>query len=505
MGYVLVTGATGLLGTYLVRDWLKAGVQLALLVRPTRWASARQRIESLVEHWEKQSGYALPRPVVLEGHLQDGSLGLDEATLRWAATNCEAVVHNAASLTFYSEGPDSEPWLSNLHGTKNLLEFARLAKIRKFHHVSTAYVCGKRRGLIRENELDASQGHGNDYEISKFQAEEFVRQADYLDNPTVYRPGIIFGDGQTGYTTTFHGFYVPLKLVSTLLNKIAGFGVPVEEIRTEIQQAGQRLLEVMNLNGSEHKNFVPVDWVSAAMVELFLDPKHHGKTYHLTPRNRTLVSTVQDVFQRVALEYVKPSAAAEDGTDWTNFEKYFFDQMGVYRAYWQDDPEFDLTNITSALPDLLCPEVDEAMLIRASRYAVEANFGWPRPAMVKPDFDVQQHLGELLAEPAAPKPAAAAKPAHLGLQVNGRGGGQWELVLENGEIVSAQPGISRRCTATYYLNSNTFEGMAARNLSAAQAIGTGRVVIEGNGVPMDQLTQALQRVARREFALPAIS
>src|SRR5690606_36642093 len=117
--------ATGLLGTYLVRDWLKAGVRLALLVRPTRYASARQRIETLLEHWEKQFGYALPRPVVLEGHLHDPKLGLDGAALRWAAANCRAVVHNAASLTFYSEGRNSEPWISNLDGTQNLFGFCR--------------------------------------------------------------------------------------------------------------------------------------------------------------------------------------------------------------------------------------------------------------------------------------------------------------------------------------------------------------------------------------------
>lgn len=509
MGYVLLTGATGLLGTYLVRDWLRAGVQLALLARPTRHASARQRVESLVQHWEKQYGYALPRPVVLEGHLQGGDLGLGDDGLRWASANCEAVVHNAASLTFYGEdGPAGEPWKSNLEGTKNLLEFCRRTKIRDFHHVSTAYVCGQRRGRILESDLDASHGFGNDYENSKLQAEQLVRGAEFLKSLTVYRPGIIFGDSQTGYTTTYHGFYVPLKLVSTLLNKIASFGMPMEQLREEVELGGKRLLEVMNLSGNEHKNFVPVDWVSAAMSQLFLDSRHHGRTYHITPRNRTTVATVQDIFQRVSLDYVKPAPQKGDLDDWNEFEKFFFEQMGVYRAYWQDDPEFDDTNTVTALPETICPEVDEAMLMRASRYAVEANFGWPRPPMVKPDFDVHGHLDDLLSNrlfsnrngAAGNEPARNGRAAHLGLQVNGRGGGQWELLLKDGQVVSAGHGIGERCTATFYLNSKTFEGLAAREFSAAQAIGTGRVVIEGNGVPLDQLTQALQVVAERSFA-----
>ncbi len=500
MRYVFLTGATGLLGTYLVRDWLKAGVNLAVLVRPTRYASARNRIETLVDHWEKQLGYALPRPVILEGHFQDATLGLDEGASRWVAANCEAVVHNAASLTFYAEeGRNSEPWTTNLDGTRNLLDYCRKVGLRDFHQVSTAYVCGQRRGRILETDVDVGQTPGNDYEASKLQSEEMVRNADFLKNVTVYRPGIIFGDSQSGYTTTYHGFYVPLKLVWTLIGKIAALGVPLDVLRDAIAQSGKRLLEVLNLTGNERKNFVPVDWVSAATTKVFLNPELHGRTYHLTPRNRVTVSQMQDVFQRVCIEWVAPMPTPEDTYDWQNFEKFFFDQMGVYKAYWQDDPEFDSSNTVAALPELLCPDIDEEMLLKMSRYAVEANFGWPRPPIVKPDFDVHSHLDDLLAARRTGTPHGDG--ARLGLQVNGRGGGQFELTVKEGQVVAAASGLTGRCTATFYLNSRTLERMTSRELSAAQAIGSGRVVIEGNGVPLDQLTSALQHVADREFAL----
>ena len=68
-----------------------------------------------------------------------------------------------------------EPYLSNLNGTRNVLEFCSKTDIREFHHVSTAYVCGTRRGRILESELDVGQEHGNDYEISKFESEQLVR------------------------------------------------------------------------------------------------------------------------------------------------------------------------------------------------------------------------------------------------------------------------------------------------------------------------------------------
>ena len=55
MGYLFLTGATGLLGSYLVRDLLRAGVELAVLVRSTRFESARQRVDGIVTRWERHA------------------------------------------------------------------------------------------------------------------------------------------------------------------------------------------------------------------------------------------------------------------------------------------------------------------------------------------------------------------------------------------------------------------------------------------------------------------
>src|ERR1700685_2969005 len=191
MAHLLLTGGTGLLGAYLIRDLLKAGTNLALLVRSTRKEAAQARIESLMARWEVVDGREYPRPVVLEGDLTEDDLGLDGCAVRWVARHCDAVMHNAASLTFQATGPNDEPYRSHLHGTRRILDLCRDAGIRKFHHVSTAYVCGQRKGRILESELDVAQAHGNDYEISKFRAELMVREADFLDRPTFYRPGII--------------------------------------------------------------------------------------------------------------------------------------------------------------------------------------------------------------------------------------------------------------------------------------------------------------------------
>ena len=495
MGYLFVTGASGLLGSYLMRDLLRTGTKLAVLVRRTKFESAQQRVDGLLAHWEKQVGFALPRPVVFDGDLSQSDLGLGDSVVDWAKENVTAFLHNAASLPFHSESRDDEPWRSNLTGTRNVLEFCRRAEVREFHHVSTAYVSGLREDRIFENELDVGQKHGNDYEISKFEAEQLVRSADYLDSLTVYRPGIIFGDSVTGYTSTYHGFYVPLKLVSTLIKKTSSLAASREQMAAGVRIAGQRLRNILKLTGNESKNYVPVDWCSAVMTEIFRRPELHGDTYHLTPRKAVSVTVTQQVMEEAFIKYAElTSQAKQTNVNWQEFERVFIEGMEVYRSYWGNDPVFDYTNTERAVPHLPCPALDEALITKMCKFAIESNFGWPRPPTVTPQFDVHEHLNGLQHARNGNGHANGDSVA-LGLQVNGLGGGQWELKLEHGDIVAASPGISSRSTATYYLNSNTFERLASRQSTVEQAIGSGHVLIEGNGVPLPELARLLQTVA----------
>ncbi len=459
--YHLLTGATGLLGSYLLRDCLLAGRRMAVLVRPSKSESARQRVETLLRQWELSLETSLPRPVVLEGDLSEIDLGLDNRTLTWIERHCASVFHNAASLAFRGDDPDGEPYLSNVEGTRRMLELCRCTGIRQFHHVSTAYVCGLREGRVLESDVDLGQTPGNVYEKTKLQAEMLVRAADFLDSTTIYRPSIIVGDSQTGYTTTYHGFYAPLKLAHTMASKVARGAT-----------AGDLLVAALRIDGDDRKNFVPVDWVSAVMCHIHGRPEFHGTTYHVTSPCPPLILEMASVMQEVVEELSPlgdPDSSWNLDGEW--FAKTFRDQLGIYGAYWRDDPQFDMTNTLRAAPHLPCPNLDREMMSQLARFAIDANFGRVRRAKHKPEFDVHSHMRRLLHAQSdrrshGEKSNGDPRIARLGIQVDGPGGGQWELLVRDGCLVGIDDGVSPRSTAVFHVNSATFRCLVDGELSA---------------------------------------
>ncbi|MDZ7618484.1 MAG: SDR family oxidoreductase, partial [Patescibacteria group bacterium] len=248
---------------------------------------------------------------------------------------------------------------------RRILNLCRTTGIKHFHYVSTAYVCGLRSGQVLEDELDLGQQMGNDYERSKLESEKLVREADFFDSVTIYRPAIIVGDSQTGHTTGYHGFFAVLKLAHTLVSRVE-LGVT----------NGAALAAFLGLRNDETKHFVPVDWVSAVMTHIRRDPSLYGRTYHLTAQQPTRILDMAAVIQEAVERYSPPADQSDparlDG-DW--FAGAFRDQMDIYRAYWRDDPQFDQTNTRWAAPHLPCPHVERDMLMLMAQRAIQSRFG----------------------------------------------------------------------------------------------------------------------------------
>jgi thioester reductase-like protein len=364
--HLLLTGATGLVGQYMLRDFLQDGVPTAVVVRALERESAHDRVDKVLAHWEKASGLDLARPVCLEGDITLPGLGLGAVERQWVARHCGPVVHNAASLQLFGQDRNEEPWLSNLTGTANVLDFCHETGLRELHYVSTAYVCGRRTGLVLESELDAGQDFHNDYERCKFEAEKLVRAADWLDSLTVYRPGIIVGDSRTGYTSTYHGLYLYLRWVWLYSQAIP-------------READGRYHAPLRMRfwGNESCHLVPVDWVALVIASLVQRHKFHGETYHLTQQDpltaREMEETLGAYFNYYGPTFGGPDVSGQE--DWSELEEAFHAMVTPYQQYWNPNLDFNSRNLQSALPHLACPKIDRAMLNRLIDFAIQDEWG----------------------------------------------------------------------------------------------------------------------------------
>lgn len=198
-GRVLLTGATGYLGSYLLRQLLAGrDRQVSVVVRSAGGQTARARLgETLGHYFGPEEGAALlenPRLTVLAGDLRRDALGLSPQAYEHTADGLRAVFHCAANVRHF--GHYWEFHADNVAATARLLKLAahRAAHPADFHLVSTLSACGKapETGFHLFTEYDAvPQVLDDNYYIrSKQEAERLVVAARQdLANACIHRVG----------------------------------------------------------------------------------------------------------------------------------------------------------------------------------------------------------------------------------------------------------------------------------------------------------------------------
>jgi nucleoside-diphosphate-sugar epimerase len=469
-GVILLTGATGFLGRYLLRNLLASGRRVAVLAREAGSVTAAERVHELVASWSDQLRARLAPAAVLTGDVRAPGLGLQAADRSWLARHCRSVLHAAADVAL-RRAPGRDPWATNVGGTEHVLALCAARGIQEVHHVSTAFVCGDRPGPVGEDELDRGQGFHNDYERSKFEAERRVRAARGI-RATVYRPSVIVGDSRTGYTASYHGFYRFLELAARLASPRPTPGAG----------GGQRSLPLrLPFTGDEPRDLVPVDWVARAVVRIVNRPRCHGRTYHLVARTPIRVRDIKEV----AGELLQIDGARWfDGgvpRDPSPLEELFLGQLREYWPYLAGDPAFDCRNTRAALPGLPPPRVDRALLARLIRFAVADRWGRSRsPARPAGVMDCARYVEQFFPE-AVRRSTLARLPIDVtvGLHVRGAGGGRWSFRCGGGEVRLLRRGTERGAEVVYRMDVPTFHAVVRGRQTPQDAFLARRIEIEG--------------------------
>lgn len=259
-GAVLLTGATGFLGMELLARYLRRTKKpLFALVRGRDDEEARARLRAAARTMLPDADDHAGRLTAVRGDASAPGLGLGAAGREQVAERVTEIVHSAASVSFAQ--PIEQARAINLEGTRHMLELAELCErrggLRHFSHVSTAYVAGSHRGEFAEDDHDLGQGFHNSYERSKWEAERLVR-ARFGSLPiSVFRPSIVVGEEDTGWTPAFNVIYAPMRAYA----KGALHAVPARR--------------------SSLADVVPASYVADSIFELSERPPSAAATYAL--------------------------------------------------------------------------------------------------------------------------------------------------------------------------------------------------------------------------------
>ncbi|OMC31292.1 fatty acyl-AMP ligase [Mycobacterium colombiense] len=194
---LLLTGATGFLGPFLVSSLLtRTSYTVHALVRATDAAHGLDRIVASLRRaqlWTPAlEADVRARVRIVCGDLAEPALGIGEAAFQQLAQDVDAVVHNGALVNYVRTYDALRP--ANVEGTRELLRLAMTNHRKAFHLVSSTFIYGwSTQPVVGEwdaNEKMAGLDFG--YSQTKWVGEQLALAAQRKGlDVRIYRPSLI--------------------------------------------------------------------------------------------------------------------------------------------------------------------------------------------------------------------------------------------------------------------------------------------------------------------------
>jgi amino acid adenylation domain-containing protein/thioester reductase-like protein len=370
--HILLTGATGFLGIYLLRELLTTtNATVHCLGRADDEAGLLARLRAAATQYfgDDLSEYA-GRVVPVVGDLAKPLLGLSEHAFDSLASTVDVIHHPGGLVNFIYPYSHMRP--ANVEGTREIIRLAARYRNIPIHYTSTmAVLAGFGTAGVRHVDEDTPLAHADHLSVgyveSKWVAEALLLRAAEQGLPVaIYRAADISGD-------RVHGAWNLATEMCAMKKFVVDTGMaPVAELPLD---------------------YTPVDVFAAAVAHIAATSLPRGDVYHLTNPGKVNISVLVDRLRAHGHQIREVS-----WTDWidemvriaieqpehpmTPFAPLFIDrcatgQMSVAEMYLEDTfPEFSRTNVENALRDsgIEIPPVDAKLLDSYIRYLTGIDF-----------------------------------------------------------------------------------------------------------------------------------
>ncbi len=346
---VLLTGATGLLGSRILKFLVfNTNVDIVLLIRGREGLSILDRGQQFVTHLLKQNipfDKQVRRISILRGDVSLPYLGLNNKIYNQLLQSTHQIFHCAALTKFNAS---AEALAScNIEGTKHFLKFVKQCHVLKSgEYISSIFIAGKHRGEFSEIDLDKGQRFNNLYEKSKFDAEIEVRRCvkeGFKIN--VYRPSVIVGEYVDGSVINPGLLYQLFKLLKL------------------------GIYSNLPLSKESSINIIPCDIAAEIICRLSALQTKQSSVYHVVARKDFQIEQLVEIACKFFLvkkphlvkweEYVVDGCTIVEKRIWESFLPYFRLRYKVNSNLSQKA----LLKINSSLPIL-----KEDFILRVLKY-----------------------------------------------------------------------------------------------------------------------------------------
>ncbi|WP_414528769.1 thioester reductase domain-containing protein [Nodularia chucula] len=367
--HIFLTGGTGFLGAFIIRELLQeTDADIYCLVRAANTVEAKTKLQKNLEQYAIWDEKFNSRIIAIVGDLAQPLLGIDAEQFHILAGNIDVIYHSAALLNYVY--PYSALKTANVLGTQEVLRLACQTKVKPVHYVSSVAVFESNAyagHLVEEqDEFDHWEGIYLGYSQTKWVAEKLVKVARDRGLPvTIHRPPLISGDSKTGICNT-HDF---INLMTKGCLQMGSF--PDVDYMLDMS---------------------PVDYVSKAIVYLSRQKQSLGKAFHLQhPQPISLKDLVEWVrsfgypvemipYEQWQSQLINNVSSVENPLYTLRpflLERWSDEQLTIPDLYLQARrPIISCQQTLKALSgsSIVCPPIDAQLLMTYTSYLIQTGF-----------------------------------------------------------------------------------------------------------------------------------